>query len=175
MERFTWISWIRRLGVVLPVLILAVLLWPGNSQYRQLASAQVASQSPAAVKEAPIDEYDRTAQVWYYQRMGKSGWERGQEIYYMKCWICHNDYTRKASPASAGPSLRNLYKRPTLMSGDEVNDQTVMAQIRLGNARMPAYGAVLNDKDLSDLIIYLREKCCWDEMNPPTNPRYHPE
>jgi mono/diheme cytochrome c family protein len=157
------------------LLILMVLLGAGDPGGK-LAFAQSASQSPAAeAKQTPIDEYDRTAQVWYYQRMGKSGWERGQEIYYMKCWICHNDYTRKAVPATAAPTLRDLYKRPRLIYGQPVNDQTVTAQIRKGSAGMPSYGAVLNDKDLSDLVTYLREKCCWDEMNPPANPRYHPQ
>jgi mono/diheme cytochrome c family protein len=129
--------------------------------------------SAAAAKPAPVDEYDRVAQLWYYQRMGKSGWERGQEIYKMKCWICHNDYTIKAQP-DAAPTLKGLFQRPLLRTGQPVNDETVAAQIRNGNSRMAAYGHVLNEQDIADLVTYLREKCCWDEMNPPANPRYHP-
>jgi mono/diheme cytochrome c family protein len=134
------------------------------------------SQAPAAQAQQatpPVDQYDRIAQLWYYQRMAKGGWERGQEIYKMKCWICHNDYTVKAQPGAA-PTLRGLYKRSALWSGQPVNDQTVTTQIRNGSPRMAAYRYVLSDKDISDLVTYLREKCCWDEMNPPPNPRYHP-
>ena len=158
------------------LLILSVggllLLYEGNPA-GMLAFAQTSeSQSQAAeAKEVPIDEYSRSAQVYYMQRMGKGGWERGQEIYYQKCWICHNDYTIQEEPTGA-PTLRDLYKRPKLRSGQPVNDQTVTAQIRNGSVRMPSYGPVLNDKDLSDLVTYLREKCCWDEENPPANPRY---
>jgi hypothetical protein len=75
----------------------------------------------------------------------------------------------------AAPTLRGLFKRPKLISGQAVTEETVKAKIRgpvVG--RMPAYGPVLNDKDLDDLVSYLRDKCCWDEMNPPPNPRYHP-
>jgi cytochrome c553 len=142
----------------------------GKTAFAQTAASQP-SASPA--KEVPVDPYDRTAQLWFYQRMGKSGWQRGQEIYKMKCWICHNDYTIKAEPSGA-PTLRGLFKRPALRSGQPVNDKTVTDQILYGSARMAGYRPVLTDKDIADLLIYLKEKCCWDEMNPPANPRYHP-
>jgi mono/diheme cytochrome c family protein len=59
-----------------------------------------------------------------------------------------------------------------LLTGQPVNDETVAAKIRDGGPRMPAYRHGLSDKDLADLVEYLREKCCWDENNPPRNPRY---
>ena len=46
---------------------------------------------------------------------------------------------------------------------------------------MPAYTpAVISAADMSDLLMYLREKCgtfptgggCFDEHNPPANPHY---
>src|SRR5579864_4077701 len=102
------------------IAVLAAVLIVAAPRGGKIVFAQ-SSQTPKAANDSPpIDEYDRTAQVWYYQRIAKTGADRGEEIYYMKCWICHNDYTRKATPASAGPSLRNLYKRGTLMSGEEV-------------------------------------------------------
>ena len=122
-------------------------------------------------KELPPDEYQRSAQVLYMERMGKSGADRGQEIYYMKCWMCHNDYTRKVDPKAA-PTLKGLFTRAKLVSGAPVNDETVMKWIKEGSAGMPAYQAGLSDKDLADLMTYLKEKCCWDENNPPANPRY---
>ena len=125
----------NRMRAAEALLILSVggllLLYEGNPS-GMLAFAQTAeSQSQAAeAKEVPIDEYSRSAQVYYMQRMGKGGWERGQEIYYQKCWICHNDYTIKEEPTGA-PTLRDLYKRPKLRSGPPVNDQTVTAQRKL--------------------------------------------
>jgi hypothetical protein len=130
------------------------------------------SETPAASgKDAELDPYQRSGQVLYIQRFGKSGVARGEEIYYMKCWICHNDFTVKADPKAA-PTLRDIYKRPKLMSGQPVNDDTIRNQIREGSARMPTYKYVFTDKDLTDLVTYLREKCCFDENNPPANPLY---
>jgi hypothetical protein len=37
---------------------------------------------------------------------------------------------------------------------------------------MPGYRYVLTDKDLNDLVEYLRDHCCWDADNPPPNPRF---
>ena len=128
----------------------------------------------------PLDPYDRVSQLWYFQRLASSGWQRGQEIYYMRCWICHNEYTVIAEPGAA-PSLRDLYKRPRLMNGQPVNDQTVAAFVRAGTGRMPSYSPqYFKDADLADLVVYLREKCgtfktgggCFDEHNPPANPAY---
>ncbi|OFW43871.1 MAG: hypothetical protein A3J28_11405 [Acidobacteria bacterium RIFCSPLOWO2_12_FULL_60_22] len=127
--------------------------------------------SSAADLDATLDPYQRSGQVFYHKLMGKSGADRGQHLWYLKCWICHNEYTIKADPKGA-PTLRGLYKRPALMSGQPVNDETVKAKIREGGPGMPAYKYGLNDTDLADLVTYLREKCCWDEENPPANPRY---
>ena len=141
----------------------------GKPAFAQSSSSQG---SGAGGAEGQIDEYQRSAQVYYLQRMGKEGKERGQELYIMKCLICHNDYAIEADPKSAGPTLRDLYKRPKLISGKAVNDQTVKEKIREGGPQMPSYRYGLSDKDLSDLVSYLREKCCWDGLNPPANPRY---
>jgi mono/diheme cytochrome c family protein len=165
---------LRMAGVAAIVFSAGIMICAGNFEGK-LALAQAAPSQPSAAQanEIPVDQYNRTAQLWFYQRMGKSGWERGQEIYKMKCWICHNDYTITAEPTGA-PTLRGLFKRPTLKSGQPVNDKTVINQILYGSARMAGYRPVLTDQDIADLLIYLKEKCCWDEMNPPANPRYHP-
>ena len=136
------------------------------------ALAQTTSQSGSS---ADYDPYQRSGDVFYMNRMGQAGWERGREIWYMKCWICHNEYTIKANNpqvAPVAPTLKELYKRPVLLSGKPVNDDTVKDQIREGSRQMPAYKYVLTDKDLEDLVDYLRDHCCWDEQNPPPNPRF---
>jgi hypothetical protein len=159
----------RLLGAALA---LSMVSWMGSPAAGQSSSETAQSGSSTS---AQYDPYQRSGDVFYMNRMGKSGWERGKEIWYMKCWICHNDYTREANNPSEGPvapTLKDLYKRPVLMSGQPVNDQTVRAQIREGSRQMPAYKYVLTDKDLDDLVEYLRDHCCWDEQNPPPNPRF---
>jgi hypothetical protein len=139
----------------------------------QGASAQQGSSSNVAGNlDATLDEYQRSGQIFYMKLMGKSGAERGQHIYYLKCWICHNEYTIASDPKGHAPTLKDLYKRPKLLSGAPVNDETVTAKIRGGGPGMPSYQYGLNDQDLKDLVTYLREKCCWDADNPPANPRY---
>jgi len=172
-------SW-KHFGLLLILLasLIAVLSEPSRhalAQESQQDSKPAKQEGKSAAEKSQdagqIDDYQRSAQILYMQRMGKTGADRGQEIYYTKCWICHNDYTRKVDPKAA-PTLKGLYTRNKLMSGDPVNDETVTKQIKEGSAGMPSYKAVLSDKDMADLLAYLREKCCWDEMNPAANSRY---
>ena len=60
----------------------------------------------------------------------------------------------------------------------------ITMQIRNGSARMAAYTtATLSERDLADLLLYMREKCgtyptgggCVDEHNPPRNPDFRAE
>ena len=157
-------------ALVILALSLASLLWTASSSGKP-AFAQGSAQQAATGREVPLDEHQRSAQVFYMQRFAKSGWQRGEEIYYMKCWICHNDYTIKAEKGAA-PTLRGLYKREGLWNGDPVNDESVAKQIKDGSSRMPAFRYTLNDKDMADLLAYLRDKCCWDENKPLSNPHY---
>ena len=94
------------------------------------------------------------------------GAERGREIYYYKCWFCHNEFTKDI------PKLTGLYAHPALINGRPVNDDTVKNQIRNGSANMAAYRYTLSDADLDDLVAFLRDECCWDSDAPPLNPRY---
>jgi len=59
-----------------------------------------------------------------------------------------------------------------LFSGEPVNDETVSKQIRNGSAGMPSFRNTLTDADIADLVSYLRDKCCYEERNPPLNPWY---
>ena len=159
-------------------LALGTLFWMGNpagAAWGQRSAEAAQSGSSASGADPQYDPHQRSGDVFYMNRMGKSGWERGREIWYMKCWICHNDYTREANDpnlAPVAPTLKELYKRPVLLSGQPVNDDTVKTKIREGGPQMPGYKYVLTDKDLNDLVAYLRDHCCWDEQNPPPNPRF---
>src|SRR5262245_14360994 len=113
----------------------------------------------------------RAVAIYNYKTTAGSGWQRGEEIYYIKCWICHNEYTVNAKTGAV--HLKGLYQRPRLISGQAVNDQTVAEKIRNGGPGMPSYRRVLSDADMTDLLSYLREgHCCFEGSEPPHNPAY---
>jgi mono/diheme cytochrome c family protein len=134
-----------------------------------LLAAIASSITPACAQQpsAPTkDYYQRSLEIYEFRKAAPSGPERGQEIFYYKCWFCHNEYTKDI------PKLTGLYQRPTLLSGEPTNDETVKQKIRNGGPSMAAYKYALSDLDIDDLVSYLREKCCWNSDSPPPNPRY---
>jgi streptogramin lyase/mono/diheme cytochrome c family protein len=114
------------------------------------------------------DAYQRSAEILEMKTAAASGPRRGEEIYYVKCWFCHNPLAR-----NGGPSLEGLFTHRALGSGAPVSDATVIEKIRSGGPAMPAYRHVLTDVDVADLISYLKDpSCCFDATEPPANPRY---
>jgi mono/diheme cytochrome c family protein len=112
------------------------------------------------------DYNQRSLEIYEFRKAAQSGSERGQEIFYYKCWFCHNEFTKDV------PKLTGLYQHAQMLSGQPVSDEAVKNQIRNGSASMAAYKYTLSDADLNDLVSYLKEKCCWDSDSPPANPRY---
>ena len=142
--------------------------WVGPSGVAQnpssLSSARATADSSALKRQ-------RSVAIYNYKTTAESGWARGEEIYYIKCWMCHNEYTVKAKTGAV--HLKDLYKRPRLISGEAVNDRTVAEKIRNGGPGMPAYRHTLSDADMADLLRYLREgHCCFEGSEPPRNPAY---
>ena len=131
-----------------------------------VAIAQQTAPQGAASKPFPKDYYQRSLETYEFRKAAQSGPERGREIFYYKCWFCHNEFTKNA------PQLTGLYQRGTLLSGMPVNDDNVKDRIRNGGAGMAAYKYTLSEADLNDLVSFVREKCCWDSDAPPLNPRY---
>jgi mono/diheme cytochrome c family protein len=129
---------------------------------------------PAWAQEAPPqppkpvakDYYQRSLQTYEFKKAAQNGAERGREIFYYKCWFCHNEFSTTA------PHLTGLYQRGTLLSGLPVNDENVKNRIRNGGENMAAYKYTLSDADIDDLVSFVRDKCCWDSDAPPLNPRY---
>ncbi len=146
----------------------AVVLLTAAGPIGRCASAQEASSSQqgGATEPKAKDPYQRSLQVYEFRKAAESGPDRGQEIFYYKCWFCHNEFTKDI------PKLTGLYKRAALISGEPVNDDTVKEKIRNGGPEMAAYKFALSESDLGDLVSYLRERCCWDSDSPPPNPRY---
>lgn len=78
---------------------------------------------------------------------------RGRGIYDQHCIRCHEPYTRWGTH---GPSLKNLYKKAYLPSGMPLNDERLADVILLGKAKMPSFGNTLNQRQLRELLAYLK-------------------
>ncbi len=124
-----------------------------------------------AAAQVPEANLQRSTEIYNLNTTAPDGAQRGEELYYYKCWMCHNAYSVEAgTPATL---LKDLYQRPVLMSGQPVNDETVAEKIRNGGPGMPGYRYSLSDRDIADLLSYIREgECCFEGEEPPANPRY---
>ncbi|MEA2907804.1 MAG: cytochrome c [Alphaproteobacteria bacterium] len=133
-----------------------------------MTAAMLTAAGSAAAEEArPAKDYNQRAlEIYEFRKAAQSGPERGREIYYYKCWFCHNEFVKDV------PHVQGLYQKPNMLSGLPVNDANVKAKLRDGGPNMPAYKYALKDADFDDLVSFLREKCCWDSDSPPPNPRY---
>jgi len=69
----------------LAIATLAILVAP--SGVASLAQAQTGR--PAAA----TNDLQRSYEIYNYNVAATSGAQRGEVIYYFKCWVCHNDYT----------------------------------------------------------------------------------
>jgi mono/diheme cytochrome c family protein len=77
----------------------------------------------------------------------------GRRIYDNYCDRCHSPYS---SRGRQGPSMKHIFKKKYLpMSGMPANDDRVTDVIKLGRNKMPAYGQVLNQQQIDDLLAYL--------------------
>ena len=124
----------------------------------------------AAEKEVATDVLQRSLLLDTYRIVADSGAGRGETLYFYKCWMCHNKYTKSA------PLLNDLYQRKTLIGGAAVNDDTVSAKIKEGGPAMPAFRPSLSNDDIADLLAYFHSgKCCVEGENPPANPYYRAE
>src|SRR6516225_4390623 len=99
------------------------------------AQQQARPQPSRAEPAEPTPDYDqRSLEIYQFKKAAQSGPTRGEEIYFYKCWICHNELAQGGAPKLVG-----LFKRANLITGDPVSDETVKNQIRNGSANMPAY------------------------------------
>lgn len=156
---------VGKASVIVTITSLSAIVWAAIALRPapiEAAAAQAASTPPTLV-----DGYQRSADLYTYSTGGKSGPQRGEELYFIKCWFCHNQW------AKTGPTLTGLYQRGTMMSGRPANDQTVAEKTRVGGPVMPAYKYALTDADMADLLAYIKSPdCCFEAESPPPNPRY---
>ena len=77
----------------------------------------------------------------------------GRRIYDNYCDRCHAPYS---SRGRQGPSMKGIFQKSYLpMSGMPANNDRVSDIVRLGRDKMPAYGQVLNQQQINDLLAYL--------------------
>jgi streptogramin lyase/cytochrome c5 len=152
----------------IPILFaLAVLLVAGAGARLGLVKAAPKPQQAAATAQISTDDLQRSRRLDTYTILADSGAARGENIYFYKCWMCHNQYTKSA------PLLKDLFQRENLTSGDPVNDDNVTAKIKEGGPGMPAFRTSFSDADIADLRAYFHSgKCCVEGENPPANPWY---
>lgn len=78
----------------------------------------------------------------------------GQRIFAGACAVCHR--ADSTDPLN-GPGLKGLYKKPYLpVSGLKVSDQQIIETIKHGRKNMPPMGGLMDDRQLADLLAYLK-------------------
>jgi streptogramin lyase/mono/diheme cytochrome c family protein len=116
------------------------------------------------------DDLQRSYRTDKYLEVAESGVDRGENIYWHKCWACHNKYQQ------AAPQLEGLFKQAALITGVPVNEENVAAHIKKGGPGMPSFGTTLSNSDVADVVSYLQsDKCCVEGEHLPANPWYRSE
>lgn len=77
----------------------------------------------------------------------------GRHVFDANCARCHEPYSKLGLHA---PSLRNLYKKHFLPSGQPANDDRISTTIIRGRAKMPAFGGSLSGPQIDALLAYLK-------------------
>src|SRR5579884_2874619 len=95
-----------------------------------------AAPRPADAATASVQtehELQRSYLIDHYEEIAQSGPERGENIYFHKCWVCHNQYYKPAPHLTA------------VMQGGGLDEETITNTIRDGNAGMPSFKTTLSD------------------------------
>jgi streptogramin lyase/mono/diheme cytochrome c family protein len=134
-------------------------------------AAGATGKAAAAGKDVSTnDDFQRSAHADTYTLMANSGPSRGENIYFYKCWMCHNKY------AKGGPYLKELFKQENLVNGEPVSEDSVTQFIKDGAAGMPSFKTTLSDTQVADVVSYIKQgKCCAEGEDLPKNPWYRAE
>jgi mono/diheme cytochrome c family protein len=77
----------------------------------------------------------------------------GRRLYDQYCDRCHEPYS---SRDKKGRSLQGVFKKPFLsVSGMPANDERVGEMIVTGRSMMPAFGQVMSQSQVQDLLAYM--------------------
>jgi len=77
---------------------------------------------------------------------------KGKEVF-EQCGVCHSATT---DAKKMGPSLKGIFKKPTLANGQPVTDANVLSMINKGKGTMPAFADVLTNEEKADVLAYLK-------------------
>ena len=139
------------LGTSALVLVLSI----GISVVRPAKAGGSSDKADAPTPAALHDDLQRSYRTDHYLEVAENGVDRGENIYWHKCWACHNQYQQ------AAPTLEGLFKRAALITGVAVNEENVAAHVKKGGPGMPSFGTTLSDSDVKDVVSYLHsDKCC---------------
>ena len=72
---------------------------------------------------------------------------RGRQLYGKNCAVCHGDNGRSVMPGAPNFNRGETLLRP---------DSALLLQIRNGKNACPAYRGMLSDRDILDVIAFLR-------------------
>jgi len=72
---------------------------------------------------------------------------RGQQVYAQHCAHCHGETGRPVWPGTPDFRRSAVLLQP---------DARLLASIRRGRGPMPGYAGVIRDRDMPDLVAYLR-------------------
>ena len=77
----------------------------------------------------------------------------GRRVFDLHCDRCHEPYSTRAKK---GDSLKGVFQQQFLRkSGLPAKDERVGEVVRSGRGMMPAFGPVLTDQQIDDLLAYL--------------------
>jgi mono/diheme cytochrome c family protein len=80
--------------------------------------------------------------------------KRGAAIFQQNCVSCHNKQPDDTTPFGP-PNLHGIFSSKPMVS-PAITPAQATATIKNGFAPMPAFGSVLTDAQISDLIAYLK-------------------
>jgi mono/diheme cytochrome c family protein len=135
------------------ILVATVAVILGASAGGRLLASSISVQAGAQAASKPAQSSETSVPLQDVEGDAAKGKETFQE----SCSICHET----SSKAKLGPGLQGISKKDPhkLTDGTEVADEssaTLRKQIVKGAGTMPPVGAAFSDKQVDDLIAYLR-------------------
>jgi hypothetical protein len=95
------------LSCTLTIAVLVAILVGRSARAQSPSTGPADSSNPAT----PRDDLQRSYRTDHYDEVAASGPARGENIYWHKCWVCHNKYQQ------AAPKLEGLFNLTTLVTG----------------------------------------------------------
>ena len=99
----------------------------------------------ATQSDSVKDELQQSLKIDTYKEVAEAGPSRGENIYYHKCWMCHNKYQKEA------PRLAAILGSANSASDSPLTEPELTDQILNGGPGMPSFRTALNSSDVADV------------------------